>query len=201
MVFLPVALATLTLALASCTINVNMPGAGPGMPGGGSSQTLSGYSSEELMFARMMIPHHQQAIDMAEMAREISDSPAIVDLALQIRDGQEPEIIQMEQWLVDSGQSVGSGDMGHDGSMGGHQGGHMMDGMVSEEDLASLAQLSSPEFDRMFLELMIEHHEGALDMVQMIIRSSNPDVKQLADDIVRAQRAEIGEMRTLLGGL
>lgn len=158
-----------------------------------SSQEESPYSANDIMFAQMMIPHHEQAVELSELALEVSTSAEIRDLAERIRDGQAPEIGIMQGWLDSAG--VGSMMEGH--SMEGHG----MSGMVSEKDFETLRSLESPEFDQLFLELMIAHHEGALDMVSMISESKNSDVSSLAQAIVEVQTSEIEEMRDLKASL
>lgn len=153
----------------------------------GNSQNNE-YSKNEIMFAAMMIPHHEQAVEMSNLALTNTTNPAILDLAQRIKAGQEPEIMQMNTWL-DGGYSM----MGHDG--------HQMGGMLSEEDLAKLGTLKDKAFDEMFLTAMIEHHEGALQMTQMIVNSSNKEVKTLADNIISTQTKEIEEMKGLLANL
>lgn len=148
----------------------------------------------DLMFAVMMIPHHEQAVEMSELALENSDSAQLQDLANQIIAGQTPEIEMMQGWLDESEEFSEMPSIME--SMPGMNG--MMGGMATEEEMDALAELSSPEFDQMFLEMMIDHHEGALDMVQMISDSDNPEVKALADDIVEVQTAEIEQMERLL---
>ncbi|MFM7138883.1 MAG: DUF305 domain-containing protein [Actinomycetes bacterium] len=143
------------------------------------------FSKNEIMFAAMMIPHHEQAVTMSNFALTNTTNPEVLDLAQRIKAGQEPEIVQMNTWL-DGGYSM----MGHDG--------HQMGGMLSDEDLAKLGTLKDKEFDQMFLTSMIEHHEGALQMTQMIVNSSNPVVKTLADNIMNSQTKEIAEMKELL---
>ncbi|MCF8549281.1 MAG: DUF305 domain-containing protein [Pontimonas sp.] len=178
----------LVLALAAgCTINIGAPAAPS------SEQGALAYSANDIMFAQMMIPHHQQAIELSDLAMEVSASEEVLDLAQRIKAGQDPEIEEMTRWLEQSGAS--SMMEGHD------MGAHGMSGMVSEADLETLASLASPEFDVMFLELMIAHHEGALDMVSMIDNSANTEVRALAEAITVAQRAEIDEMKALLGVL
>ena len=181
------------VSLAACTINVNMPGSAP--PSEATSSSVASYDHRDLMFAEMMIPHHEQAVEMSELALENSTNDSVRDLALRIIAGQDPEIEQMQAWLDSSG--------GAGGHHGGHGMSHMEDmgGMASEAELALLATLQSPEFDALFLELMIDHHEGALDMVRMIRNSTNDEVRALAEEITRVQREEIAEMRSLLDGL
>jgi len=173
--------------VAGCTINIGVPAERS------SEQSASAYSANDVMFAQMMIPHHQQAIELSDLALEISQSEDIKNLAQRIKSGQGPEIDEMTRWLEEFGLSY---------MMEGHDmGAHGMSGMVSDADFETLASLASPEFDVLFLELMIAHHEGALDMLSMIADSSNADVRALAEAIESAQRAEIEEMQGLLTAL
>ncbi len=112
------------------------------------SETMETMGETETMFATMMVPHHQQAIDMSELALTNSDNQDVRKLAQQIIDAQAHEIEQMQTWIDGHGHEV--------------HGDHEMSGMASEEDMAKLATLESPEFDELFLNLMIVHHEGAL---------------------------------------
>ena len=130
----------------------------------------------------MMIPHHEQAIEMSDFALKNSTNPEILALAQEIKDAQAPEIEQMKSW--------GASSMAHMG--------HMMDGMLSDEEMSALAAASGSEFDRLFLEGMIKHHEGAIDMAEMVIDSKNAEVAALANSIIEAQRAEIATMKELL---
>jgi uncharacterized protein (DUF305 family) len=145
------------------------------------------FSSNDIMFAQMMIPHHQQALDMSEIALSIAESTEVIELATQIRDEQGPEISQMRGWLSSAGASE---DMGH--------GSHMMGGMLSEEQKPALLDASGPEFERLFLEGMIAHHEGAIEMAQMVLQSENAEVRALAEAIVSSQQVQIDYMKTLL---
>lgn len=178
-----------TLSLSACTININSP-ARDGYSMGERSMMRG--EQNVAMFALMMIPHHQQAIDMSELALERSTNPDIQDLATRIIAGQTPEITLMETWISD--------DDGRQGMMSGSSM-PRMGGMASEEEMATLATLESPEFDLEFLTLMMEHHEGALDMVEMIEGSTDPEVAGLASDIVRVQTEEIAEMTALRDAL
>ncbi len=150
-----------------------------------SSESSSKYSKNEIMFAAMMVPHHEQAVTMSKLALTNTSNPAILDLAKRIKAAQEPEIVQMYTWF-DGGYSM----MGHDS--------HEMGGMLSEEELAKLETLKDKEFDQMFLTSMIKHHEGAIEMTQMIVNSDNTEVKTLANNIIESQTKEIQEMKDLL---
>lgn len=149
-------------------------------------EATGAYSDDELMFASMMIPHHSQAVTMSELALANSTSPDVLALATAIRDAQGPEITQMQSWLDQSDYS-------------GTHAGHMdMGGMLSDEEIAKLAVAKGAAFDRLFLEGMIAHHEGAIQMAEMIKDSTNSEVKKLFSNIVSSQSAEIEAMKALL---
>jgi uncharacterized protein (DUF305 family) len=149
-------------------------------------EATGAYSDDELMFASMMIPHHSQAVTMSELALVNSTNPEVLALATSIRDAQGPEITQMQSWLDQSNYS-------------GTHAGHMdMGGMLSDEELAKLAIAKGAAFDRLFLEGMIAHHEGAIQMAEMIKDSTNSEVKKLFTNIVSSQSAEIEAMKALL---
>lgn len=141
------------------------------------------------MFAQMMIPHHQQAVDMSTLAETRTTNPELLALAKQIKDAQAPEIEQMTKWITDSGASM---DMGHDMGMG---------GMLTEEQMTALSNASGAEFDKLYLQGMIAHHEGAIHMAQMVTDSSNAEAKQLGENVVKTQTAEIEKMKQMLAGM
>ena len=151
------------------------------------SETVGTMGETETMFATMMIPHHQQAIDMSELALANSSNTNVKELAQQIIDAQAHEIEQMQSWIDGHGHEV--------------HGDHDMMGMASEEDMARLKSLKSPEFDELFLNLMIVHHEGALDMVSMLDGTDKAEAKELVQHIVEVQNAEIELMKQLLAAL
>ncbi len=153
---------------------------------GNSSNNTSEFSSNDVMFAQMMIPHHQQAVEMSDLAISISTNEDVLALARQIKAAQDPEITQMKGWLTAAGASL---TMDHD--MG-------MDGMLSDEEIAALSKATGSEFDRLFLSGMIAHHEGALSMVSMIEDSQNDEARKLAADIKSSQSAEIELMKGFL---
>ena len=144
------------------------------------------YSANDIMFAEMMIPHHEQAIEMSDMALSKSTNPEIIKLANEIKNAQEPEIQLMKSWE------------GVDASM--HMG-HTMMGMLDEQEIAYLKSATGKDFDRLFLEGMIKHHEGAIDMAGMIDDSKNPEVADLGKAIIDVQSAEIKVMQELLKNL
>lgn len=177
---------TLTLALAGCGVSSTTTGGMPGMPGPSAS---SGANAADQMFLMMMIPHHEQAIEMSDVVLTKDDiDPRVLDLAQRIKDAQGSEIEQMEAWLDDWG-------MGH-GGMGGMDHG---DGMMSEDDMQALEDASGAEASRLYLQQMIEHHEGAVEMAEDAVEDGqHPDVIALAQQMADAQTAEIAEMEQLL---
>ena len=142
------------------------------------------FSADDQIFAAMMIPHHEQAIQMSELALLNSTDPEILALASEIKAAQGPEIDQMKSW--------GSSKMGS-------HAGHMMDeGMLTDDEMAQLKDASGAEFNRLFLEGMIKHHQGAIQMADMVIDSGNEEAALLGKNIVESQSAEIERMRQLL---
>lgn len=144
----------------------------------------SSMSSDETMFAQMMIPHHEQAVTMSELALEKTTNPDVIALATAIRDAQGPEIKQMQGWL--------------DGKSESHMHDMEMSGMLTVAELEKLASLKGAAFDQMFLTSMIAHHEGAIQMASMIKDSTKVEVKKLYENIVTSQSAEIETMKALL---
>jgi uncharacterized protein (DUF305 family) len=162
------------------------------------------HNNADVMFSRMMIPHHQQAIEMSDMllGKEGID-PEITALAEQIKKAQGPEIEQMKAWLQEWGTPPmpdgmpGHNMPGHDmGQMPGMAGGH---GMMSAADMTALQNAQGAEAGRLFLSQMITHHEGAITMAQQEIDTGQyPATVELARSIVTSQQAEIVTMRGLL---
>ena len=136
-----------------------------------------------------MIVHHEQAVEMSDLVLEKDGvDPEVVSLAQQIKDAQQPEIETMSGWLEDWGQpSSGMDGMDHSGMM------------MSDDDLAALEAASGGDAGPLFLEQMIEHHQGAIDMARdQIGDGRNPDAVALAEQIVADQTAEIAVMQDLL---
>jgi len=154
---------------------------------GGLIPNLSDFSMDDLMFAQMMIPHHEQAIQMAEWAKTRAESPEVKKLAEEILAAQAPEIEMMSGWLDIANQTL------QDHSM------HMdMQGMLSEAELAKLESLTGAAFDKQFLEAMIKHHEGAVLMAKDFMESQNQQVVDLLESIIKTQNEEIEKMKELL---
>ena len=156
-----------------------------------------GHNSADVTFATDMVPHHAQAVQMAEMALEQASSQQVSDLAEQIKAAQQPEIEQMTAWLEAWGEPT------PDTSMSGMDHGDMsMPGMMSSEDMDRMAAAQGAAFDRMWLEGMIQHHEGAITQAETELENGeNADAQALADVIIEAQMAEIDIMTGLLDNL
>lgn len=186
-----------SLTLAACSgTGSTAPGTTP--TGAASTAPASGEASDthnaaDTMFAQMMIVHHQGAIEMADLAVEKAESEEVRSLAEGISAAQGPEIERMTSWLEAWGEET---------SMGGMNMGMDMEGMSQEEVMAELAGLSGGDFDRRFLELMVAHHRGAVDMAQTQIESGqDPEAVALAEQIVADQEAEIAKMQDMLAAL
>jgi uncharacterized protein (DUF305 family) len=144
----------------------------------------------DIMFAQMMIPHHQQAIEMSDMALSQASSNDIKDLADQIKGAQEPEIAVMRGWLANWGAPETPVDDHSDHSMG--------TGMMTADDMAALSALNGPDFDRVWLQMMVSHHQGAIKMAQDVLATTNDsEVKVLAQAIIDAQTKEIASFEVL----
>ena len=151
----------------------------------------------DVMFAQMMIPHHQQAVEMSEMLLAKDDVPAeVAAFAQKVIDAQGPEIERMNAMLTAWGQDP----VDTDGMEGMDHGG--MSGMMSEEDMAALEQAQGTEAARLYLEQMTAHHKGAVDMAKDEDKDGqNPQAVQLAEQVIADQEAEITEMQQMLDKL
>ena len=161
-----------------------------GMGHGSSAAVTEGknLSADDAMFLQMMIPHHAQAVVISEYAVTNSKNEQVLKIAKQIKSDQAGEITQMKKWLTDDGLGT---DPGH--SMAG------MAGMLSDSQLNTLKTSKGASFDKLFLNNMIEHHQGALAMVGMIENSKVAALRDFATAISTAQQAEIDQMQKLLG--
>jgi uncharacterized protein (DUF305 family) len=151
-----------------------------------SPTTTADYSFSDINFAEMMIPHHEQAILMSELALANSEDSEVRNLAQAILDAQSPEIEQMKSW-------PGVNPSLHSGQM--------MDGMLSDSEIEALRQAMGRSFDLLFLEGMIKHHEGAIVMAEDVVDSENSEVRDLAKAIISAQESEISQMRAMIAQL
>ena len=182
--------------LAAAALGVLLAGCGGSHDMGmASPSSTTGASAADAMFAQMMIPHHQQAVEMSTLAETRASSLKIKALAAEIKEAQQPEIDQMTAWLEEWGIPV----MPMDEAMSEH-GGHGMSGMLTDDQMQQLADANGPEFDRLFAEFMILHHEGAIDMAEDVVDSKDPRVAALAAAIIKTQADEIAHMQGFLNG-
>jgi uncharacterized protein (DUF305 family) len=196
------------LVLAACDAD---PGAGsakaagpsviaPGRPGE-DNRTLSAEEAEkqradddspnsaDVSYARMMIQHHAQALEMTELAPKQAESGQVKKLAGRISAAQGPEIRAMEGWLETNGEKTADG--GHDHAA--------MPGMATEAQMKQLRAARGKAFDQLFLTLMITHHEGAISMATDVkSEGNNVLIEEMADDVVAQQTSEISRMRAML---
>ena len=182
---------TALLALAGCAGTTGSGGM-DNMPGMGSSASpAADVNNADMQFTMMMIPHHEQAVEMADMilAKDGIDE-RVLTLAEQIKAAQGPEIELMESWLDEWGTPMGDMDgMDHGG-------------MMSDTDMQALEDATGAEASRLFLEQMIVHHEGAIEMAQdEVDNGQNPDVITLAENIIASQTTEIATMEDILATL
>ncbi|UXM90704.1 DUF305 domain-containing protein [Paenarthrobacter sp. JL.01a] len=194
------------IALVGCTPNSgsgSMPGMDHGMSGppasslpshGTAGSSDSAHNAADVMFARMMIPHHAQAVEMSDVILTKKDVPsAVTALAVRIKAAQAPEIQKMTAWLEGWSEPT-MGSSAHAG--------HGMDGMVGDAELQKLKEAQGTEAARLYLSQMIAHHEGAVTMAKTeISQGKSTEAVQLAKDIVAAQEQEIQDMKALLAGL
>ncbi len=154
------------------------------------------FNDADVSFAQDMIPHHRQATEMAALADGRSTDPAVLDLAAKIIAAQQPEIDAMSGWLTSWDEEVPSAA----GEMEGmdHGSSSDMPGMMSSEDLASLEDATGSAFDEAFLTMMIEHHEGAIEMAATEVSDGTyAHAITLAKKIQKDQAAEIALMESL----
>lgn len=149
----------------------------------------------DVMFAQMMVPHHEQALEMSRIVLAEEGVPEDVQtLAQQIEAAQAPEITRMQDMLAAWGVTDAQ-HMDHSGHGG-------MEGMLTEEQLQALRDAEGPEAARLFLEGMIEHHQGAVDMAKtQLDDGQNPQARALAEDVIAAQEREIAQMEDMLADL
>lgn len=161
------------------------------------------FSAADVVFARDMIPHHAQAVEMSDLALERSTDPQVRSLAAQIDATQGPEMAEMTGWLEQWGQPLPEASGAEGGHGGAHGGDHSaMPGMMSADQMQRLGEANGVAFDRMWLEMMIEHHEGAVVMAEAQLQAGQfPATATLARSIIATQTAEIAQMRELLAAL
>lgn len=173
------------------------------------------FTPGDVQFMQHMVVHHGQAVEMVELLRAKGADPKVKLMGERIALSQEAEIELMRNWLTDRGQALTMADM-HMGHAGMNHTGHaghamaasdtpIMPGMLSPAQMQTLAAASGPEFDRLFLQGMIQHHQGALDMVDDLLAqpdaAQDPMLSDFASSVVADQSAEILRMQSLLSDL
>ncbi len=163
----------------------------PSASAGTGTPAMGAHNDADVAFATGMIPHHAQAVTMAEMAASKATNAEVKTLAATIKAAQAPEITQMSGWLTGWGQPV------PDTTMGGSSM-NMGDGMMTDAEMSQLGKTTGAAFDRMWLQMMIKHHQGAVAMATTELKSgSNAEAKKLAQAIITSQQAEITRMQKL----
>jgi uncharacterized protein (DUF305 family) len=158
-----------------------------------SAQPVAFFNDADVTFAQMMIPHHQQAVEMAQLAETRAGDAEVKELAAKIKAAQDPEIVMLQGWLA----AWGKAEMPT-----GEHAGHGMSGMMSEDDMNKLEAAKGAAFDKLFSELMISHHNGAIEMARtQQAQGVNPEAKALAKTIETAQQAEVAQMEKVLDRL
>jgi uncharacterized protein (DUF305 family) len=191
------------LGLAGCgdgNDHGSMPGMTPATQSGetptGAATPTGEHNDADVTFASQMIPHHQQAVQMANMAGYQATTPAVKQLATTIKAAQDPEIQQLTAWLTSWGKPVPSP------IHGGHSMSEPMAGMMTEDEMSDLGNARGGMFDRMWTQMMIKHHQGAVMMAKSEqTTGKNAAALALAKKIETAQNAEIATMQRLLGRL
>ena len=153
------------------------------------------HTPADTRFMQGMIAHHQQALDMTALVEERTESEDLPLLAERIAISQDDEIDQMERWLAERGEEVAAAD---------HEEHELMPGMLTDDQLRQLDQASGASFDRLFLERMIAHHQGALQMVDDLYRAGGglePAADRFAREVAADQSIEIRRMEELLGSV
>ena len=174
-------IAILALSLSGCASASNK-----GMDHAGhSSGASSDLSSDDVMFLQMMIPHHQQAIDISDLALTKGEDAELLALAKNIRDEQAAEIVKMKAWLEEANASS-------------HSDSHSMDGMLSDSELAALDKASGKSFDVLWLKAMTGHHTGAIDLATMIENAKSAEIKSFGEGIVASQSAQNKAMAAMI---
>ena len=176
-----VAVVALSVAVTACAAPNSTPAA-------------DDHNDADVAFATQMIPHHQQALDMIAMTEGLELSPEFAELTQAMKAAQRDEIGLMESWLDAWGVDPATAEADHmsmmnDDSMG----------MMTEDDLTALNGAAPADFEAMWLTMMIEHHQGAIDMAQdQLANGTDSDARALATGIVAAQEAEIAQMESMI---
>ncbi|GGZ94867.1 DUF305 domain-containing protein [Streptomyces bluensis] len=160
----------------------------------GNGAGAASFNDADVAFAQMMIPHHEQALEMARLADGRASDAEIKDIVGKIEKAQDPEIATMKGWLGSWKQPTAMESMpGMD---------HGGDGMMSDTDMKDLKAMKGTEFDKMFAQMMIDHHNGAITMAKdEQKKGKNGDAVKMAGDIVKGQSAEVKQLQSILDRL
>ncbi len=191
---------TRTLAIAAAlTLGFTLAGCSTGSSssdtGSSSSSSTSAHNDQDVMFAQMMLPHHKQAVEMSDMllVKGSGVDTGVTDLAKQIKAEQSPEIMQLTTWLKGWGEPTESKHSGM---------GHSMSGMMSDSDMSDLDKASAKDAAKLYLDQMVQHHEGAVDMAKTEVdKGKNTDAVAMAKSIVSSQTEQITQMQDMLASL
>ncbi|NUO59137.1 MAG: DUF305 domain-containing protein [Hamadaea sp.] len=188
-----VPMAAVALGACSDTGETGMPGMNHGTTSSASAPASGTANAADVEFAQMMIVHHQQAVEMATLAETRANDAEVKTLAAQIKGAQQPEIDKMTGWLTAWGRPTAA-PMGHDMQS--------MPGLMSDDEMKQLAAAQGTAFDKKFAQLMIAHHQGAIEMANGVLANgADPQVKTLAQAIVSAQTTEVAQLQKIVGRL
>ena len=182
------AIATIFIAIVALSLSGCASTGTKGSMHDHSTQAAGDLSSDDVMFLQMMIPHHQQAIDISDLALTKGEDAELLALAKSIRDEQAAEIVTMKAWLDAAGADL---EMDHGAS-------HSMSGMLSDSELAALDKASGKNFDVLWLKAMTGHHTGAIDMTAMIENAKNAEIKSFGEGIVASQSGQNKAMAAMI---
>ena len=162
-------------------------GIGGNFMGMHNDSSAAKFAGADVMFLQLMIPHHQQAIDISSLALKTSKDPELLALAKTIIKAQSSEIIQMNAWLKDAKADTG---MGHSPSR--------MGGALDANELSTLTSATGKTFDLLWLKGMTNHHDGAIHMTSMINDAQNADIRRFGENVVKDQSVQIEQMKAML---
>lgn len=187
-------LAAGSLTLSGCSVPIPNIGIADIQAGVEDLQNLAEgatqFSESDLMYAQMMIPHHEQAVAIAELAPTRTSNVDVLAIAKKIKSAQAPEIAVMAAWLGGEVSELSGGHSGH---------GMEMKGMLTGAQVEELKNSVDAKFDALFVKGMIAHHEGAIEMTQSILKSENVIVRKFGEKVVKDQTAELETLRAIAG--
>ncbi|MCP2334651.1 DUF305 domain-containing protein [Actinoalloteichus caeruleus] len=191
----------LVLTSAAAAVGLALTGCSDGGQDTGSGTTGgdTAPNAADIEFARDMVPHQRQALEMADLAPEHTENAEIQELADRIEGTQRPELDQLTSWLEEWDEEVPEDGAGGDGSTSPSASAVPPHGLLSEDELGRLAEAEGDEFDQLWLSMMLINHQGGVDLAQAVLdEGESPEVAELAERVLNTQQAEIDEMQTLL---